>query len=102
MGVRDQPEAVEKLERPIDRRDVDTLGGPLDAGRDLFRGRVIERGDRLEDELALRCDPVTAGPQFLVPGPSLSLAMLHDVECSSGGGSGPPAKNLLRTSGSLT
>ena len=68
VGVGDEAEAVEQLERPVDRGDVDALGGLLDAGRDLFRGRVVELGDRLEDELALRGDPVAAGPQLLVPG----------------------------------
>jgi len=58
---------LQQIERPVDGRDVHAPRGLLDPGADLFRRGVLERGDRLEHELALRGDPVPAGPQLVIP-----------------------------------
>jgi hypothetical protein len=67
VGVGDHADLLEQLERAVDGRDVDPARGLLDLGADLLRGGVIEPRHRLQDELTLRCHPVAAGPQLLVP-----------------------------------
>jgi len=57
----------EQFERPVDGGDVHAAGRLLHLGADLFRGRVVEPGHRLEHQLALRRHPVAAGPELLVP-----------------------------------
>src|SRR3954465_8974405 len=68
MGVGDEAELLEQLERAIDGRDVDAAGGAAYPLGDLVGGGVAERGDGLEDELALRGEPVAARAEAGLPG----------------------------------
>src|SRR5260370_41264198 len=67
VRVRDQAELFEELQRAVDGRDVHAPGGLLDIRADLLGGGVLQLGHGFQDQLALRSDPVTAGPQLLVP-----------------------------------
>lgn len=67
VSVRDQAKLLEQLEGPVDGRDVNARCGNPDPLGDLVRRRMSERGDRLEDELALRSQPVTASAQVFMP-----------------------------------
>src|SRR5262249_40515991 len=69
VGVRDKPDLLEQLEGPVDGRKVDSDGGLLDLGVDLFRAGMLEPGDGLQHKLALRSNPVAPGPQRVVPRP---------------------------------
>jgi hypothetical protein len=68
VGVSDQSELFEKLERPIDRRDVDATGRTTYPFGDLVRRGMTQRRHCLEHELALRGQPVAARTQLRVPG----------------------------------
>jgi hypothetical protein len=63
VGVGDQVELLQELEGAVDGRDVHPAGGLLDAGADLVGRPVAHRGHGLQHELALRGQPVAAGPQ---------------------------------------
>src|SRR6185437_758775 len=67
MGMRDQAELFEQLQRPVDGGDVHPAGGLLDVGADLLGSGVLQLGHRLQHQLALWGDPVAARPQFLIP-----------------------------------
>ena len=67
VGVRDEAELFEQFERPVDGGDVDAAGGRTYPLGDLVRRGVPERGAGLEDELALRRQPVSPRPQVLMP-----------------------------------
>src|SRR3954466_7460754 len=80
VGVRHQPELLEELERPVDRRDVDALRRTADPLGDLVGGGMPEVGDRLEHQLPLRGQPVAPGAQLRVPG-VVAVPGLHPAKC---------------------
>ena len=57
VGVTDQSELLEQVQRAVDGGDVDALRGLPDLGQDLFGRRVVEVLDGLEYEFALRRQP---------------------------------------------
>ncbi len=76
MGVGDQPDLLEQLQGPVNGGKVESDSRLLDLGVYLLRGGVLEPGDCLEDELALRCHPVPAGPQRVIPRPRHALSLV--------------------------
>jgi len=60
VGVVDQTDAVEQVERAVDRGDVDRGRGLLHLRADLLGGGVAERAHRVEHELPLRRHPQAA------------------------------------------
>lgn len=67
MGVRDQADLFQQLEGSVNGGEIDSHCLLPDLGVDLLGSSVLERRDSLEDELALRGNPVTAGPQRVIP-----------------------------------
>ncbi len=67
MRVRDQADLLEQLKGSVDGGEIDSDCRLLDLGVDLLGSSVLEPRDGLEDELALRGNPVTAGPQRVIP-----------------------------------
>lgn len=67
MGVGDHAELLKKLKGPVDGRDVHPASGLPHPVADLLWSGVLAGLDRLKHQLALRSDPVTARPQFLMP-----------------------------------
>ena len=80
VGVLDEAELFEELERPIDRRDVDRGRPLLDPGEGFFRSGMPELGHRVEHELALRRDAVALGPQRLLQLHPASLGASGDLQ----------------------
>jgi len=60
VGVAHEADAVEQVERAVDRRDVHRRGRALDLHADLLRRRVVEGPHSVQHELALRCHPQAA------------------------------------------
>src|SRR5260370_23328566 len=69
VGVGDQAELLEQLERAVDRGDVHTPCGLPYLGADVLWRRVFQLVDRFEHELPLRRDTVSPRPELLVPRP---------------------------------
>src|SRR5260370_8899674 len=87
VGVGDQAELLEQLERAVDRGDVHTPCGPPYLGADVLRRRVFQLVDRFEHELPLRRDTVSPRPELLVPRPG------HGPSLRPGpAGGGPPPR----------
>lgn len=64
VRVGDEAEVLERLERSIDRRQRHRRPiGDGDRLDDLLRSGVTELLDRVEDLLALRCEPPAGGSQ---------------------------------------
>ena len=90
VGMLDEADLLEQLQRAVHRRDVHA-GRPLhDPGMHILRRRVAEVGDGFEDQLTLGGQPETTRAQLglqLVHSPSLGspgaspvVARLRDVE----------------------
>jgi len=67
VGVLDQAKLLEQLECAVDSRDVHAAGGLPDFDADLLGRGVLEPGHGFQDELALRGDTVSTGPQRVIP-----------------------------------
>ena len=67
MGVGDQPDLLEQLKGSVNGGEIYPDCLLLDLGVDLLGSSVLEGRDSLENELALRGDTVTAGPQRVIP-----------------------------------
>ena len=67
VRMRHQPHGLEDVDRAIHGREIDAACRALDFGEDLIRGGVVKRGDGLQDELALRRDPISVCPEHPVP-----------------------------------
>jgi hypothetical protein len=83
MGVRDEADLLEQLEGAVNGGEIDSDCRLLDLGVDLFGSSVLQSCDSLKDELALRGNPVTAGPQRVIPrlrhAPESSEARITDL-----------------------
>jgi hypothetical protein len=60
VGVGDEAELLQELQRAVDGRDVDTFGGLPHLSHDLVGSGMPKPVDRLEHELSLRGQPVAA------------------------------------------
>ena len=67
MGMADQPELLQQLQRPVDGGDVDPRRRPPHLHEDVVGGRVLKGVHGFEHELALRRQPVAALPQVALP-----------------------------------
>lgn len=67
VGVRHETHGFEDFQRSVDRREVHTGRGVLDLRENLLRGSMSQILDRLENQLALRCDAKTVIPKPLLP-----------------------------------
>ena len=56
VGVRHETHGFEDFQRSVDRREVHAGRGVLDLRENLLRGSMSQILDRLENQLALRCD----------------------------------------------
>src|SRR5919112_6879726 len=63
MGVVDQAELFEQLERAVDGSDVDAGGALAHVVVHRFGRRMAQLVHRLQDQLALRGEPQTALPE---------------------------------------
>jgi len=67
VGVRDEADLLEQLKSAVNGGEIDSDCRLLDLGVDLLGSSVLQSCDSLKDELALRGNPVTAGPQRVIP-----------------------------------
>ena len=67
VGVRHETHGFEDFQRSVDRREVHPGRGVLDLRENLFGGSMSQILDRLEDQLALRCDAETIISKTLLP-----------------------------------
>ena len=65
VGVGDEAELLEQLQRPVDRGDVHTGSRLGYRGVHLIRGGVAEGVDRLQHQLALRGEAKPAGAELI-------------------------------------
>jgi hypothetical protein len=65
VGVGDEAELLEQLQRPVDRGDVHTGSRPGYRGVHLIRGGVAEGVDRLQHQLALRGEAKPPGAELI-------------------------------------
>jgi hypothetical protein len=63
VGVAHQSELFEQVESAVHRRRVDSGGGLLDVVEDLVGSGVAQCANRVQHQLALRCQPKTALPK---------------------------------------
>ena len=81
VGVPDEPQLFEQVQRAVHGRDVHPDCFELDRGQDL----MTNLRDRLQDELTLRRQPVALGAQ-------LGLQQWHSVLFLGPGGHGVAAR----------
>src|SRR5260370_9830360 len=93
VGVGDQAELLEQLERAVDRGDVHTPCGLPYLGADVLWRRVFQLVDRFEHELPLRRDTVSPRPELLVPRPGHGPSLRPGP---AGGRPPPPPPSRLR------
>ena len=67
VGVRHETHGFEDFQRSVDRREVHPGRGVLDLPENLFGGSMSQILDRLENQLALRCDAKTVISKPLLP-----------------------------------
>ena len=83
MGVRDEADLLEQLKGSVNGGEIDSDCRLLDLGVDLLGSSVLEPCDSLKNELALRGNSVTAGPQRVIPRlrhvPESSEALITDL-----------------------
>src|SRR5215469_3091868 len=88
VGVGDQAELLEQLERAVDRGEVHAPRRLVHLGADLLGRGVMQPGDGLQDELALWGNAVAAGPQRGVPrlrhGPESSESPINALASAAG------------------
>ena len=72
MGVGDERQLFEQIERAINGRDVDAVRGFAHPRQDVVGCGMPKGGDRLEHQLPLRSEPVT--PRAQLPLPAAALA----------------------------
>lgn len=76
VGVRNESELFEQIERAVDGGDVDAGRSFAHFGDDLIGSGMPETGDGFKDELPLRSEAVAPRPQLAVP------ALLAEVALS--------------------
>ena len=65
IGLAEQTEIAQELQRAVDGRAVDDRRQRFDPGEDLVRGEMLARGEDPEDQQPLRGNALTGGAQPL-------------------------------------